>query len=80
MWPAVVKRKQVVKLPTDDHESPCQQTPCANPVRYATSGKYFARNRVAGKLIRQRLSLFFQFEMNRQRGLVSAVELKPEGG
>src|SRR5437867_12850512 len=42
--------------------------------------KYFARNRVAGKLIRQRLSLFFQFEMKRQRGLVPAVESKPEGG
>lgn len=35
--------------------NPWQKTPYANLVRYAPSGKYFARIRVGGKLIRQSL-------------------------
>lgn len=39
----------------DDQKSPWQKTPFANLIRYGPSGKYFARIRVGGKLIRQSL-------------------------
>ena len=42
-------------LPPDKIESSWQRTSYANLIRYAPSGKYFARIRVGGKLIRQSL-------------------------
>jgi integrase len=50
-----MKRKNASQIQPDDHESSWQKTPYANLVRYAPSGKYFARIRVGGKLIRQSL-------------------------
>ena len=50
-----MKRSNDSQLQPGDCESPWQKTPYANLVRYAPSGKYFARIRVGGKLIRQSL-------------------------
>jgi hypothetical protein len=50
-----MKRNNDSQLQPGDCESPWQKTPYANLVRYAPSGKYFARIRVGGKLIRQSL-------------------------
>src|SRR6266516_3029835 len=50
-----VNRKNASNLQPDGRESSWQKTPYANLVRYAPSGKYFARIRVGGKLIRQSL-------------------------
>ena len=49
-----MKRKNS-DLQPDECESSWQKTPYANLVRYAPSGRYFARIRVGGKLIRQSL-------------------------
>ena len=50
-----MKRKNAPRLRPDGRKSSWQKTPYANLVRYAPSGKYFARIRVGGKLIRQSL-------------------------
>jgi hypothetical protein len=50
-----MKRENVSQIQPDDHESPWQKTSYSNLIRYAPSGKYFARIRVGGKLIRQSL-------------------------
>jgi hypothetical protein len=50
-----MKSENASQIQPDDRESPWQKTPDANLIRYAPSGKYFARIRVGGKLIRQSL-------------------------
>jgi integrase len=50
-----MKHKIAQQNQPDDQKSSWQKTPFANLIRYAPSGKYFARIRVGGKLIRQSL-------------------------
>src|SRR6266516_7531626 len=60
-----------------------RKPPQAYLVRYAASGKYFARIRVGRKLIRKGMSIFVHLRPLRQEDtarLVSAVELKTKDG
>jgi integrase len=50
-----MKHKIASQTPPGDRKSPWQKTSYANLIRYEPSGKYFARIRVGGKLIRQSL-------------------------
>ena len=50
-----MKSENASQIQPDDHKSPWQKTSYSNLIRYAPSGKYFARIRVGGKLIRQSL-------------------------
>jgi len=50
-----MKHKIASQTPPGDRKSPWQNTSYANLIRYEPSGKYFARIRVGGKLIRQSL-------------------------
>jgi len=48
-------KDQSPQVPTSEAESPWQKTSYANLIRYASSGCYFARIKIVGKLIRQSL-------------------------
>ena len=50
-----MKRKTAPRNRPSERESLWQKTPYANLIRYESTGKYFARIRVGGKLIRQSL-------------------------
>jgi hypothetical protein len=49
-------KDQSTQIRTSDAESPWQKTSYANLILYASSGCYFARIKIGGKLIRQSLN------------------------